>query len=127
MARLIATPGSTIYNASKFRVNGFSGSLRRELRGYGIFVSAFCPGYTPTEVSPELKAIAEGWHDAPHVPGLMPFTYVVDQIACLIRHPHRRVFIPPSWKLLVIIAFLFSGIANALVPLFQTKETIVTK
>jgi short-subunit dehydrogenase len=127
MAGLIATPGSTIYSATKFGVNGFSDALRRELRGSGIHVSAFCPGYTPTEISPELKAIAEGRPSAPRMPGLMPVTYVADQIARLIRHPRRRVIIPPSWKFLVIIAFLFPGIADALVPLFQAKETPVKK
>jgi len=123
MAGLIATPGGTVYSATKFGVNGFSDALRRELRGSGIQVSAFCPGYTPSEISPNLKAIAEGQPDAPRVPGLMPITYVADQIARLIRHPRRRVIIPPSWKFLVVVAFLFPGIADALVPLFLTKDT----
>jgi len=127
IAGLIAMPGSTIYSATKFGVNGFSDALRRELHGSGIHVSAFCPGYTPTEISPELKAIAEGQPGAPRMPGLMPVTYVADQIACLIRHPRRRVIIPPSWKFLVIIAFLFPGIADALVPLFQAKEVTINK
>ena len=121
LAGLIATPGSTIYSATKFGVNGFSDALRRELRGSGISVSAFCPGYTPTEISPELKAIAEGQPDAPRVPRLMPVSYVADQIARLVRHPRLRVIIPPSWKFLVVIAFLFPGLADALVYLFMTK------
>jgi len=125
LAGLIATPGGTVYSASKFGVNGFSDALRRELRGSGIHVSVFCPGYTPTEISPELKAIADGLPDAPRVPGLMPITYVADRIARLIRHPRRRVIIPPSWKFLVIIAFLFPGLADAMIPLFQPKETTV--
>lgn len=122
IAGLIATPGGTVYSASKFGVNGFSDALRRELRGSGIHVSAFCPGFTPTEISPELKAIAEGQPGAPRRPGLMPVTYVADQIAHLIRHPRWRVIIPPSWKFLVMVAFLFPGIADALLPLFLKKE-----
>ncbi len=123
IAGLIATPGSTIYSATKFGVNGFSDALRRELRGSGISISAFCPGYVPTEISPDLKAIAEGQPDAPHVPGLMPVSYVAEQIARLIHHPRRRVIIPTSWKILVVIAFLFPGLADAVITLFMKKFT----
>jgi short-subunit dehydrogenase len=123
IAGLIATPGSSIYSASKFGVNGFSDALHREMLGTGIRVSAFCPGFTPSEISPQLKAIAEGRPDAPSFPGLMPVTYVADQIARLIRRPRLRVIIPPSWKFLVILAFLFPGLADILLPLFQAKET----
>jgi short-subunit dehydrogenase len=122
IAGLIATPGSSIYSASKFGVNGFTDALHREMLGTGIRVSAFCPGYTPSEISPQLKAIAEGRPDAPHFPGLMPVAYVADQIARLIRRPRLRLIIPPSWKFLVILAFLFPGLADALLPLFQSKE-----
>jgi short-subunit dehydrogenase len=66
MAGLIATPGGTVYSASKFGVNGFSDALRRELHGSGVQVSAFCPGYTPSEISPQLKSISEGRPGAPH-------------------------------------------------------------
>jgi short-subunit dehydrogenase len=119
---LIGTPGSSIYSASKFGINGFTDALHRELLGTGVRVSAFCPGYTPSEISPQLKAIAEGRPDAPNFPGLMPVAYVADQIARLIRHPRLRLIIPPSWQFLVFLAFLFPGLADALLPLFQSKE-----
>ncbi len=119
---LIATAGSSIYCATKFGVFGFSDALRRELRSSGIHVSAFCPGYTPTEISPQLKAIAEGRPDAPSMPGVMPITYVADQVAHLIHHPRRCVILPPSWQFLVLAAFLLPGLADVLSPLFQAKE-----
>ena len=121
-AGLIATPGASVYSATKFGVNGFSDALRRELRGTGIFVSAFCPGYTPSEISPELKAIVEGRPDAPRIIGLMPVTYVADQVARLIYRPRLRLIIPPSWRILVVAAFLLPGLADVLVPLFLPKE-----
>ncbi len=121
MAGLVAMPSLSIYSASKFGVVGFSDALRQELRGSGISVSTFCPGYTPTELSPALKAIAEGRTDVPRPMGLMPVTYVADEVARLIRHPRRRVIIPTSWKFLVFIAFLFPGLADTLMPLLQAK------
>jgi short-subunit dehydrogenase len=122
IAGLIAIPGSTIYSATKFGINGFSDSLRRELRGTGIQISAFCPGFTPSEISPQLRAVAEGRPDAPHVVGLMPVAYVADQVARLIRHPRRRMVIPYSWQILVVVAFLFPGLADALIFSFLPKN-----
>lgn len=119
IAGLIGVPGSTVYCATKFGVNGFTDALHRELLGTGIHVSAFCPGYTPTEISPELKAIAEGRPDAPKVPGLMPISYVADQIARLIEHPRLRVVIPKTWQPLPFIADLFPALADKLIQLFQ--------
>jgi short-subunit dehydrogenase len=120
---LVATPGSSVYCATKFGVFGFSDSLRRQLRGSGIHVSAFCPGYTPSEITPRLKSHVDGRPDAPHHPGLMPTNYVADQIARLIRHPRRMVILPRSWSVLVLVAFLFPGIADALVSKFKAKRT----
>ena len=122
IAGLIATPGGTVYSASKFGVNGFSDALRRELHGASVHVSVFCPGYTPTELSPQLKSVAEGQPGAPRMPGLMPVSYVAGQVARLVRHPRRRVIIPTSWKFLVFVAALFPGIADMLMPLFLTKK-----
>jgi short-subunit dehydrogenase len=115
IAGLVGLPGSTIYCATKFGVNGFSDALRRELSGTGIHVSAFCPGFTPSEISPDLKAIADGQPGAPHPPGLMQAAYVADQIARLIQHPRRRVVVPYSWNILVFIATLFPGLADRVI------------
>jgi short-subunit dehydrogenase len=120
---LIATPGSSVYCATKFGVFGFSDALRRQLRGTGIHVSDFCPGYTPSELTPRLKAIVEGRPDAIHHPGLMPTEYVADQIARLARHPRRLVILPRSWSVLVLVAFLFPGVADKLVSKFKAKRT----
>jgi short-subunit dehydrogenase len=120
---LIATPGSSVYCATKFGVFGFSDALRRQLRGTGIHVSAFCPGYTPSELTPRLKAHVEGKPDAIRHPGLMPTEYVADQIVRLARHPRRLVVLPHSWSVLVLVAFLFPGVADRLVSKFKAKRT----
>jgi short-subunit dehydrogenase len=40
-----ATPGSSLYNASKFGLRGFATALRGELRDSGVGVSAVFPGF----------------------------------------------------------------------------------
>jgi short-subunit dehydrogenase len=40
-----STAGSSIYNATKFGLRGFSGAMRAELHGTGIGVSAVFPGF----------------------------------------------------------------------------------
>jgi short-subunit dehydrogenase len=122
IAGLIGVPGSTVYSATKFGVNGFTDALHREMLDTGVRVSAFCPGYTPSEISTDLKAHAEGQPNAPRVPGLMPIAYVADQVARLIQRPRLRMVIPPSWKILVVTAYFFPGLADALISLFRPAE-----
>ena len=120
---LIATPGSSVYCATKFGVFGFSDALRRQLRGSGVHVSAVCPGYTPSEITPRLKAIVDGSPHAVRHPGLMPTTYVADQIAKLVKQPRRMLVLPRSWSVLVTVAFLFPGLADRLVGSFKAKKS----
>ncbi len=122
IAGLIALPGSSIYSATKFGMVGFSDALRRELLGTGVHVSTFCPGYTPSELTPDLKKHAEGRTDAPNFPGLMPVRYVADQVAWLLSHPRRWFVIPKRWGILIPLAFLFPGIADMIVPLFRVRR-----
>ncbi len=119
---LIALPRATIYSATRFGVLGFSDSLRRELRGSGIKVSVFCPGYTPTELTPGLKAVAEGRQDAPHIRGLLPISYVADQAARLIYHPRRRVILPRSWRFLAMLAYFLPGLMDRVAESFLPRK-----
>ena len=121
IAGLVATPGSAIYCAGKFGVVGFSDALHRDLLGSGVRVSAFCPGFTPSEISPILRAHAEGRPEARYVPGLMPVSYVAEQIAGLIRRPRRRLIVPPSWRVLVWLAYLCPWLVDWLTPVFKRK------
>jgi NADP-dependent 3-hydroxy acid dehydrogenase YdfG len=115
---LVAMPDSIVYCATKFGVVGFSDSLRRQLRGTGVHVSAFCPGNTPSEIAPAYKAHAEGRPDAPKIPGLMPNTYVADQVAGLIRRPRRMLVIPKSWRPLMLLSYLSPGLTDRLAKYF---------
>jgi short-subunit dehydrogenase len=51
-------PGSAVYAASKAFVLSFSESLRTEVRGRGVTVTALCPGLVRTEF-----AEVAGWGD----------------------------------------------------------------
>jgi 3-oxoacyl-[acyl-carrier protein] reductase len=44
-------PGGAIYCASKWALQGLSGCMAEDLRGYGIRVSTVCPGSVATEFS----------------------------------------------------------------------------
>lgn len=106
IAGFVGLPASSVYAATKAAVISFSDSLRREVRSQGIHVTAFCPGFVATNFLPRLKKI-EGRPDAQRLPGVMRVDYVADRIADTLRHPRRRVIIPPGWGLL-------AGIAEAL-------------
>jgi 3-oxoacyl-[acyl-carrier protein] reductase len=107
IAGLIGLPGSTVYNGVKFGVVGFSEGLGRELRRFGIRVSAFCPGFVGTDFSPRLKGIREKAPGTRSLPGVMKVGYVADQVAWLLQHPRRRYIIPHSWNILVWAARTF--------------------
>ena len=49
MAGIYGFGGQAVYCASKFAEIGFTQSLDKELRPYGIKVGAICPGGTKTE------------------------------------------------------------------------------
>lgn len=42
---IVASPGSTLYNATKFGLRGFAGALRQDLRPAGVGVSLVEPGF----------------------------------------------------------------------------------
>ena len=107
IAGFVGLPGSSVYSATKAAVISFSDSLRREVQSEGVHVTAFCPGFVDTSFSPRLDKIAGGKPGARRLPGLMQVDYVANRIAGVIRHPRRRVIIPPGWGLL-------AGVAEAL-------------
>jgi short-subunit dehydrogenase len=119
IAGLVGLPGSSVYAATKAGVISFSDSLRREVWGQGIHVTAFCPGFVATNFSPRLKRIVEGRPDAARLPGVMRVDYVADRIADTIRHPRRRVIIPPGWGLLAGIAETLPWLADMVLSRYK--------
>ena len=122
IAGLVGLPGSSLYCASKFAVNGFTDALRREVSRYGIHVTALCPGFVATDFSPRLRQITEGRPDAQRLPGVMRPGYVADRIADLIRHPRRRLIIPPGWGMLAAAARAFPWLTDAVLNRFDKPD-----
>ena len=124
LAGLVALPGSTLYSATKWGVVGFSDSLRREMKALetGVDVSAFCPGFTPSEISEPLRAHAEKNTGASFIPGLMSSEYVANQVVWLMSHPRRIFAIPKSWRALILLAYLWPSLADTLIKYFRPKK-----
>ncbi|SLN57880.1 SDR family NAD(P)-dependent oxidoreductase [Oceanibacterium hippocampi] len=72
IAGLIATPGLSVYTASKFAVVGLSESMRADLEGSGIGVSVLCPGFVRTRIH-------EAGRNRPAGPGEQPRAPVADE------------------------------------------------
>ncbi len=118
IAGLVGLPESSVYCATKYAVIGFSDALHREVRPHNIHVTAFCPGFVATNFSPRLQAIAAGQPTTRRLPGVMRVEYVADRIAGVIRHPRRRLIIPPGWGALAWVAETFPWLTDAVVARF---------
>ncbi len=107
IAGLISLPTSTIYSAVKSGVISFSEGLDREVRRYGVRVTAFCPFFVSTGFSPRL-AIARGNQPTKRkIPGVLDVEYVAQKAAWLVAHPRRRYIIPPAMNFIVWLARTF--------------------
>jgi short-subunit dehydrogenase len=122
IAGLVGLPGSSVYSATKSAVISFSDALLREVRASGIEVTALCPGFVATNFLPRLKKIAEGRPDAQRLPGVMQADYVAGRIANLIRHPRRRLIIPPGWGLLAATAQAFPWLTDFVLSRYDRRH-----
>jgi short-subunit dehydrogenase len=97
-----ALPRAVVYSATKAGVVRFCEGLRREVRPYGIAVTAILPGFIATPMT-------EG------VTFPMPRASVVgDAVARLIPRPRRQVVIPRWYALLPAVNRLAPGLIDAL-------------
>ena len=121
IAGYVGIPGSSVYSATKYGVVGFSEGLYREVRGHGIYVTAFCLGFVTTDFSPRLATLQQ--RPSPRrLPGVMRADYVADRIAGIIRRPRRRVIIPRGWGFLVWIARTFPQLVDVVFDLYLRRQ-----
>jgi NADP-dependent 3-hydroxy acid dehydrogenase YdfG len=80
-----------LYSATKYGVRGFSLSLRRQLRGSGVWMSVISPGFIRTELTDRRRRLMPG-------PAI-----VARAIAGLAAHPRREVVTPGFYRPLVLL------------------------
>lgn len=81
---------SGVYSATKFGLRGFTESIRREMRPYGIQVSLVTPGFIRTEMTRGSPLPMPG-------PDL-----VARAIVRLLRRPRREVVVPGWYRPLIL-------------------------
>jgi short-subunit dehydrogenase len=92
-AARIATPGYTVYAATKYAVEGFSEALRREVTPWGIQVSVIYPGGTSDTEFGEKAHVERRVMRSPAWLRVSADT-VGQAVVRLARHPGRRVILP---------------------------------
>jgi len=100
MAGLIGTPTYTIYSATKHAVHGFSESLRREVKPWGIDVSMIYPGGVKTEFQSHAGIKRKTGATTPKALALSAED-VGRAVVQLTRHPRAMLIIPWGWTLSV--------------------------
>jgi 3-oxoacyl-[acyl-carrier protein] reductase len=118
IAGLIGLPTSTVYCAVKSGLISFSESLDREVRRYGVRVSAFCPFFVDTGFSPRLATARGTQAGKRKIPGVLDAEYVAKRAAWLVVHPRRCYIIPPAFNLIVWAARTFPWGADWLLSRF---------
>src|SRR5262249_42385374 len=85
-----ATPGSTLYNATKFGLRGFSHALRAELHGTGVGVSLISPGFIS-----EAGMVADSSATLPVGVGTRAPHDVASAVVTAIQHDRAEIEVAP--------------------------------
>jgi len=100
MAGLVGTPTYTIYAATKHAVHGFSESLRREVKPWGIDVSMIYPGGVKTEFQSHAGIKRKTGTTTPKALALSADD-VGRAVVQLARRPRAMWIIPWAWTVSV--------------------------
>ncbi|MCS6908761.1 MAG: SDR family oxidoreductase [Anaerolineales bacterium] len=100
IASFIAPPTYSVYAASKFGLHGFTEALRREVAGYGIYVSGVYPGGVATEFAAKAGIERKSRVTTPSWMRLSA-EQVAKATLELLDHPRREVVLPGYMSLLI--------------------------
>ncbi len=101
-----ATPGSSLYNASKFGMRGFASALRADLRSSGVGVSTIFPGFIR-----DAGMFAEAEVTLPPGVGTRSPEDVADAVIRAIEHNRAEIDVAP---LSLRAGTMFAGMAPEL-------------
>jgi short-subunit dehydrogenase len=120
IAGLVGTPTFSVYSASKSSVRGFGEALYREVRRYGIFVSAIYSGAVATEFAEQSGATGTtGFSTSKRLASTAED--VARTVLRMIERPRRAVIIPAPMRLLVWANMLFPGLVDWFVERRSTR------
>lgn len=112
MAGKIGSPKSTAYSATKHAVLGFTNSLRMELAGTGVHVSAVNPGPITTPFFEKADPSGDYLRSLPSWFVLQP-EQVADTVIRVVRKQRRERDIPWTAGFAVRMLHLFPGLFNS--------------
>ncbi len=95
MAGYVPTPPFTVYGSTKSAVNGFTDSLRREVRGRGVRVHLILPGPIRTEWLPRSQGFEPLPGSAENRFGGFPASWVAAAIERCLTRPYPRTAAVP--------------------------------
>ena len=111
MAGLVGAPTYTIYSATKHAVHGFSESLRREVKPWGIDVSMIYPGGVKTEFQSHAGIKRKTGATTPKTL-LLSAEDVGRAVVGLARRPRAMRIIPWAWTVSVWINRNFNWLVD---------------
>jgi short-subunit dehydrogenase len=114
MAGYVATPTYTVYAASKFGVRGFSEALRREVKAWGIDVSAIFPAAVSTGFAHEAVERRKTEITTPSSLALTPES-VANWVVRLAKRPRRSLVLPRIAGLVVGLNRICPGLIDEIV------------
>jgi short-subunit dehydrogenase len=122
MAGYLATPTYTVYAASKFGVRGFSEALRREVKAWGIDVSAIFPAGVRTGFAREAVESRKTKITTPSFLALTPES-VANWVVRLAERPRRSLVLPRMAGLAVGLNRIWPGLIDTIVvQIFVKRE-----
>lgn len=116
--------GIAMYSASKAFLDAFTTSLHREMRGSGVQVSLIRPGPVKTEFFQTARQLPRGGN-VPAEKFSVSAERVADQIANLLEHSRRVVYVPFILALSVWLEPLLGGLIDKLGPLLLRHRKII--